>query len=358
MKIKDLFKEDGLLSGKRVLALSMVFTFLCGITIGVNASNYSWKSSGNVSYSSNGSTVVAFNKDDLDYLDGRIDTIEQNVDQYKTLVSEKINSWQIPNDKKISSTSSFDQINTALEYIKSIPNEGEVLTSSGNPVYVAENGSVTTDVSQAKKDANGNANPLTISAANADNLSAGSAAWVNGSLVVGTGADNKSYYAIGENKYTNQINPNIVNYIYYRTANHTKLSSWADIYNYYIKQSPYSISATKSGDLTGNSGNGNNVSDSRSMTILKVKKGDTVSYSVSFANSVISNDANIYMSFNNGAEQTISLNRSGTYTFTQDYDSVKVRVYAAISNWGDYTRKYGYAHISATYNGSYDNFIK
>lgn len=38
---------------------------------------------------------------------------------------------------------------------------------------------------------------INVASATADNLSAGTAAWVNGSLILGTGSDNKSYYNKG-----------------------------------------------------------------------------------------------------------------------------------------------------------------
>lgn len=45
--------------------------------------------------------------------------------------------------------------------------------------------------------ADANDYPLLIGAAQAGNLSAGTAAWVNGSPIIGNGADNKAYYEYG-----------------------------------------------------------------------------------------------------------------------------------------------------------------
>ena len=196
MKLKDLFKEKGIFSGKKVLAITMVLTFVGGMTLGAAASNHTWGSTGNVVYDNNGQKTTVFNKQDLIYLDDRISTIEAGVDTGKVNIAKKLNEWELPADKIVPTTNpSFNQINTALEYIKSIPNAGkEWKDASNNSYYVKEDGSITTNASEAKKNADGNVEPLKISAATAGNLSAGTSAWVDGSLVIGTGADNKNYY--------------------------------------------------------------------------------------------------------------------------------------------------------------------
>lgn len=202
MKLKDLFKEKGIFSGKKVLAITMALTFVGGMTLGAAASNHTWGSTGNVVYDNNGTKTTVFNKQDLVYLDDRISTIEASVDTGKVNIAKKLNEWELPADKIVPTTNpSFNQINTALEYIKSIPNAGkEWKDASNNSYYVKEDGSITTNASEAKKNADGNVEPLKISAATAGNLSAGTSAWVDGSLLIGTGADNKNYYNLG---YTN-----------------------------------------------------------------------------------------------------------------------------------------------------------
>ena len=199
MKLKDLFKEKGIFSGKKVLAITMALTFVGGMTLGAAASNHTWGSTGNVVYDNNGTKTTVFNKQDLVYLDDRISTIEASVDTGKVNIAKKLNEWELPADKIVPTTNpSFNQINTALEYIKSIPNAGkEWKDASNNSYYVKEDGSITTNASEAKKNADGNVEPLKISAATAGNLSAGTSAWVDGSLLIGTGADNKNYYEYG-----------------------------------------------------------------------------------------------------------------------------------------------------------------
>lgn len=65
---------------------------------------------------------------------------------------------------------------------------------AGTELYINEKGALTQDGSEkgAKK--------TDITAATADNLSAGTAAWVDGKLVLGTGGDNKSYKEEGYKK--------------------------------------------------------------------------------------------------------------------------------------------------------------
>ena len=203
MKLKDLFKEKGIFSGKKVLAITMALTFVGGMTLGAAASNHTWGSTGNVVYDNNGTKTTVFNKQDLVYLDDRISTIEASVDTGKVNIAKKLNEWELPADKIVPTTNpSFNQINTALEYIKSIPNAGkEWKDASNNSYYVKEDGSITTNASEAKKNADGNVEPLKISAATAGNLSAGTSAWVDGSLLIGTGADNKNYYNQSESDF-------------------------------------------------------------------------------------------------------------------------------------------------------------
>lgn len=61
---------------------------------------------------------------------------------------------------------------------------------AGTELYKMTNGLLTTNPGSGTEKIN-------VAAANADNLSAGTAAWVNGSLILGTGGDNKSYHDSG-----------------------------------------------------------------------------------------------------------------------------------------------------------------
>ena len=59
---------------------------------------------------------------------------------------------------------------------------------AGTELYKNASGVLTTNGSEK------GAEKIDVTAATADNLSAGTAAWVNGNLILGTGGDNKSYY--------------------------------------------------------------------------------------------------------------------------------------------------------------------
>lgn len=194
--LKNIFKEKGILNGKRVLALVSVLTFMSGTTFVVVAANHTWRSSGNVVYDENGQQNVLFNKEDLDYLDNRIDEIENNTTLIKESFANNLNSWST--DKTLNSTSTATEIEEVLNYIKSTPQEGEQCTdSSGNLCYLKPDGSVTTTVSEAATDENGSPIALYYSKATSDSMSAGTVAWVDGQVIVGNGENNKSYYNRG-----------------------------------------------------------------------------------------------------------------------------------------------------------------
>ncbi len=73
---------------------------------------------------------------------------------------------------------------------------------AGTELYKNANGVLTTDGTEE------GAEKISVTAATADNLSAGTAAWVNGSLILGTGGDNRSYsdsgYSTGYTKGYNE----------------------------------------------------------------------------------------------------------------------------------------------------------
>ena len=208
-------------SGKLILALTLVLTFVSGLTIGSKASNHTWLSAGNVSYN-NGTKTTVFDKQDLVYLDERIDSVEQNVDSYKTEIANNVNDWSIPQDKQLSSTSSFSDIADTLNYIKSTPDEGSSWVNEGNPVYKRADGSITYDASEAES----GSDQLVLSAATSDNLSAGKVAWVNGDLVIGTGEDNKAYYDFGHDSVRTNLESKNLNFSgTVRTAGDTSYSN-------------------------------------------------------------------------------------------------------------------------------------
>lgn len=186
--MKKIFGEKGILNGKRVLAATLVIVLLSGITLYSVAAGHEWKSQGNVAaVRSDGTKTVIFDKSDLDYLDGRIDAIEADVSTGKENLANALNplgtnpSLGTP----LSGTSTFNELMEAINHSQAIPDK-----TIGESVSIA-----TEDYELASKVTGQTINSDTkISAATADNLSLGTSAWVDGSLLIGTGADNKNYY--------------------------------------------------------------------------------------------------------------------------------------------------------------------
>lgn len=86
-------------------------------------------------------------------------------------------------------TLNFDTILEGIAASQSIPLEAsEYGYEAGSRLYKTKDGKLTTDASGE------GATEINITAATADNLSAGTAAWVNGELLLGSGADNEAYY--------------------------------------------------------------------------------------------------------------------------------------------------------------------
>ena len=192
--MKKIFGEKGILSGKRVLAATLVIVLLSGITLYSVAAGHEWKSQGNVeAVRSDGTKTVIFDKSDLDYLDGRIDAIEADVSTGKENLANALNplgtnpSLGTP----LSGTSTFNELMEAINHSQAIPDKtiGESVSIATEDYELASTVTGKTINSDTK-----------ISAATADNLSLGTSAWVDGSLLIGTGADNKNYYNLG---YTN-----------------------------------------------------------------------------------------------------------------------------------------------------------
>lgn len=192
--MKKIFGEKGILNGKRVLTATLVIVLLSGITLYSVAAGHTWKSQGNIAaVRSDGTKTVIFDKSDLDYLDGRIDAIEADVSTGKENLANALNplgtnpSLGTP----LSGTSTFNELMEAINHSQAIPDK-----TIGEGVSIA-----TEDYELASKVTGQTINSNTkINAATADNLSLGTSAWVDGSLLIGTGADNKNYYNLG---YTN-----------------------------------------------------------------------------------------------------------------------------------------------------------
>lgn len=218
--MKKIFGEKGILNGKRVLAATLVIVLLSGITLYSVAAGHTWKSQGNVeAVRSDGTKTVIFDKSDLDYLDGRIDAIEADVSTGKENLANALNplgtnpSLGTP----LSGTSTFNELMEAINHSQAIPDK-----TIGESVSIA-----TEDYELASKVTGQTINSDTkISAATADNLSLGTSAWVDGSLLIGTGADNKNYYDLGVTKIVfRQVKT------YDAPTNYTNRHIYADLYS-------------------------------------------------------------------------------------------------------------------------------
>lgn len=190
--IKKLFKEHGIFSGKRVLAATLTMTMLTGMTMYAAASGHTWISQGDVKYQdANGNQTTLFAKEDLEYLDGKIDTLKADTENGKAEIATAINGYGYHKDDNIATNASYSDLASAIKTSQQIPADR---TFSGTKPGETDETSGT------------------ISAATADNLSLGTAAWVDGELIVGTGADNNSYYLSGRKNMSvlrlNAIQPN------------------------------------------------------------------------------------------------------------------------------------------------------
>lgn len=87
---------------------------------------------------------------------------------------------------------SFETILEGIAASQTIPTDpADYGMETGIALYKGADGTLNTDGGEGSE-------PICIQAATAENLSAGTAAWVNGQLILGTGGDNKVYFERGE----------------------------------------------------------------------------------------------------------------------------------------------------------------
>lgn len=155
---------------------------------------------------------VVISSSDLTYLANEIDDLER---AYKSKTVEALNGIgtfyasaageisHYENDNNISSDNaavlSFKDLYRGITESQSVDYLAAVqATDAGkNPMYYADgDASERGDLISVTTDANDF--PLLIRSAAAGNLTAGTAAWVDGEVLIGTGADNQSYYNKGD----------------------------------------------------------------------------------------------------------------------------------------------------------------
>ena len=166
------------------------------------------KSHGRIVYQK-GTESVKIDSDDLYMLADQIDQVKLDVtDQLKALntyfstgdgiclsTSEDINVVHATPTEENSVDPLDVNFDTLLEGIAVSQSVSPDVTAYGYPagteLYKNASGVLTTNGSEK------GAEKIDVTAATADNLSAGTAAWVNGNLILGTGGDNKSYHDQG-----------------------------------------------------------------------------------------------------------------------------------------------------------------
>ena len=208
---------------KRLISVALIIALVLGTysvafadgNTSVNATRNSLKSVGNVVYT-DGENRVEIHSDDLYMLADKMDSFKECVAdqlaQNHTYFSKgsngtstvtdsdiKVVHTQPSNDDAVDPVSlDFDTIMEGIAASQSIPSDvTEYGYADGTILYKTESGELTTDGTLE------NVQQIDISAAKPENLSAGSAAWVNGELILGTGSDNNAYYNIGYTDSTN-----------------------------------------------------------------------------------------------------------------------------------------------------------
>lgn len=191
-----------------VLVLTMVFG-MCGTAWAVEGEDATapqkFQSHGKITFQ-NGKDAVVIDSQDFYKLEGRMNQFKQGVaDQLGVMntyfttgdgVSVKTDADVRVAHKEPSADQAVDPVSvdfrTILEGIaasQSVPSDVTAYNyPAGTQLYKNADGALATDGSEK------GAEKIDVTAATAANLSAGTAAWVDGRLILGTGGDNQSYY--------------------------------------------------------------------------------------------------------------------------------------------------------------------
>lgn len=171
--------------------LFMVIVMIAGLAAATSVTAQTERRASNIKSNGNfdfDNGKVTFYSSDLIFLADEIDLLE---DTYKTGVAEALD--QIGTYFKSDGTSTHNRNESAVapSDAANLPfgaiREG-IVNSQSIPTERTYTGTLPGQATQTS----GN-----ISAAQADNLSLGAAAWVDGNLIIGTGADNNKYYTQG-----------------------------------------------------------------------------------------------------------------------------------------------------------------
>lgn len=218
---------------KKILSIITVIAVLgCTYSVAMadgatpaNATKNSLKSHGSVVYKDGENNSVEIHSDDLymlaDQLDAYKTSTAEQLAAINTYFSTGENGINLISDSNIkvvhTQPSSGDEVDplalnldTLLEGIAASQSIPTGVTEYGyadtTALYKNSSGFLTTNSS------NNGLEKINIHAATAENLSAGAAAWVNGTLIIGTGSDNQTYYNQGRTQGQNDVKNNTVNY--------------------------------------------------------------------------------------------------------------------------------------------------
>ena len=180
-------------SEKGVLGIILAATLMVGATAVVSANGgtlvdlQSIKSIGKIQVKENETDpdpAIVIDSADLVTLANATNELNN---QYTNALADAVNNiGSVPKTDRVAAGAQFSDLLSAITNSQAI--------DSSESVYVLPNGTVTDD-STAE-----GVVETQITGATEANLSAGTAAWVDGQLIVGTGADNNSYYAKGGGK--------------------------------------------------------------------------------------------------------------------------------------------------------------
>ena len=199
---------------KKIILVMLAMTMLlsaCMVTTAASASaatKNSLRSQGAIRYQE-GTESVVIDSADLYTLADRLDLfkvrVAEQLGEIGTYLSRNPSGTQLTSDEgvyavhqKPSSSGEADPLSLSFETIlegiaasQSIPTDPAVYgMGAGTTLYKGTDGKLYSSTQEGAEE-------ICIQAATAENLSAGTAAWVNGKLILGTGGDNKAYHDLG-----------------------------------------------------------------------------------------------------------------------------------------------------------------
>lgn len=231
---------------KKILAVTGTALMLVGI-LGTTAlaeggaRRDNIKSHGNIDVQNGAATIYS---SDFTYLADEIDTLEN---AYKTNTVAALNVMGTyydgngavthnQDEEGITSEAainlSFSQIYDGVLNSQSVAHlaDQQATDGTGSLLYYADE-AAKNDNNLVTTTTTANDFPLLIQPITADNLTAGTAAWVDGSLIIGNGADNQAYYAKGYLEgYDNSVENIAINYQYHSHKDNNGNTDLADDY--------------------------------------------------------------------------------------------------------------------------------